>query len=372
MITSQMEVTTSKRKQNIRSFVNYVNRKLSSYFVKSKKDSDLAVMNVICRDKKKVGAGVQGTIYKCQGDQRKDIAVKVTPLTKYQTRLQNKIFSTRALKQEPFIELAAVTLINQLVLQNVCPNFVLNYYYEVVQHCDKKKGRDTGHCTFQYNEFVEGGMTFEKWAETRHKNRVWFNAFFQILAALYAMEKYYNMKHSDLHAQNVLVRKITPGGYWKYVIDGFTYYVPNLGYQFLVNDFGFSWIPKHMEVTWYHKKHLKLNSFQRNVFDIAKMRYILEYTDKSTREVSEAFSSVFDFFIDNPEEFTDLRDVIEMLYTGTFVGQENCNASPHFCYTDPKHVSGSLIQTFSLNKRLRKNKIPKDLHNLLIHSDMFQ
>jgi hypothetical protein len=372
-----MEFTTTVRKNNLVKFIDRINYKIDKLNKKlQKKDSkekgkisELA-KDIVCTDKKLVGKGVQGTIYLCKFEKKdpikKGVAVKQTVLTKYQKRFLRDIFQPKALKQEPFIELAAVTLINQLVFNNVCPNFILNYYYEI----DKKCKRGDVACTIQYNEFIEKGMTFEKWAESRHNTAKWFNAFFQIFAGLYAIERYFDMTHSDLHAKNILVKKVKPGGYWKYTIESYTYYVPNLGYQFLINDFGFSWIANKLEIPWYHKRHLALTSTERKVYDIEKLRYILEYADnRSTKEVYNTFNVVFDYFINEPENFEGVRDILELLYSGTYIGLE-CQDKKHFCYTNKKFVSGDLIQSYSFNKKLKLKKFPKGLHDILSNMNM--
>ncbi len=61
------------------------------------------------------------------------------------------------------------------------------------------------------------------------------------------MRKYFNMYHNDLHYGNVLFRKIKPGGYIKYIIEGQPIIVPNIGYIMILWDFGRSFIPGKIE-----------------------------------------------------------------------------------------------------------------------------
>lgn len=95
-----------------------------------------------------------------------------------------------------------------------------------------------------YNEWIPGIELFDTFCQNENVSiEVWFNAYFQILAAIHVMQDTLGMAHADLHSDNILVAKIPKGGHWKYQIDGVDYYVPNLGYQFLINDFGHAWIP---------------------------------------------------------------------------------------------------------------------------------
>ena len=51
------------------------------------------------------------------------------------------------------------------------------------------------------------------------------------------------MRHNDLHWGNVLVFEVRPGGCWEYKIDDTRYYVPNLGFVFVLWDFGRAHVP---------------------------------------------------------------------------------------------------------------------------------
>lgn len=71
---------------------------------------------------------------------------------------------------------------------------------------------------------------------------------FQIVAGLYAMKKYYNMRHFDLHWGNVLIHKLPhTDGVLKYHIDGVDYYVPTYGRLYVIWDFGRVIVPGKMQ-----------------------------------------------------------------------------------------------------------------------------
>ena len=72
-----------------------------------------------------------------------------------------------------------------------------------------------------------------------HSNSEWENIFFQIFAALYTLEKNnIAIKNFSLE-KNVFIKDIPVYGqakkYWKYIIDGIEYYVPNYGFLVLID-----------------------------------------------------------------------------------------------------------------------------------------
>ena len=86
---------------------------------------------------------------------------------------------------------------------------------------------------------------------------LWINAYLQIFSALYALQKYFDISHHDLHWGNVLVHEIPAGGFWRYTIDGKVYDVPNLGFLFTLWDFGYARIPGKVDITkwnWYYEE----------------------------------------------------------------------------------------------------------------------
>jgi len=198
---------------------------------------------------KLLGEGVQGKVFQfCTNSNKICIAIKKMYLDKKTSKYVKNIHAPRALLHEEFIELAANQLTNQLVLQKVSPHFPLNYAYEF-------KNR-TGVCddsypykSYYYNEFISNSQTLNEWIKTNRSSTLWYNGFFQITVAIYALHKYFNMYHLDLHTFNVLVKKIKKGGYWSYTINNKVYKLPNLGYQFYIADLGVAWIPNKI-IPW--------------------------------------------------------------------------------------------------------------------------
>lgn len=179
-----------------------------------------------------------------------------------------------ASKYEIWVELTAMTLANSLVLQGICPNLPLLFHWFVCDHCNFsnqvlldrpykygskykndifsiKKAQKSfkelkdpeilNPCAIILNELAQSDLT--QWCKNRTlKLEELESMIFQIIAGLYSLRKYYNMRHNDLHSGNILVHKLPQqhedNGVFKYTIDGIDYYVPHYGWLFVIWDFG--------------------------------------------------------------------------------------------------------------------------------------
>jgi hypothetical protein len=63
------------------------------------------------------------------------------------------------------------------------------------------------------------------------------NAFIQIILSIYTLHML-GYSHNDAHSRNFFYRKINPGGYIYYKINDQDYYLENLGYIWIIADFG--------------------------------------------------------------------------------------------------------------------------------------
>lgn len=188
-----------------------------------------------------IGQGEQGKVYKYCNDTN-CIAVKKFYIKEAASKYLDNPFNKNALKYNYYIELVSNRLINRLVLENICPHFLLNYghdYSERYGICDDKYPYNFYH----YNEFLENN---ELWCDFIKKNIVikdYYILYFQIFYSLYVLEKYFNLYHLDLFPTNILIKKIKKGGYWKYIIDDKIYYLENRGFIIYIIDFGHAWRP---------------------------------------------------------------------------------------------------------------------------------
>lgn len=90
---------------------------------------------------------------------------------------------------------------------------------------------------FIFNELADGDLY------SIIKNRdlplhIAINAFLQIFMAVMFFNKYVQAFHRDSHAGNFLYHKIKPGGYFHYRINETDYFIENIGYLWVIWDFG--------------------------------------------------------------------------------------------------------------------------------------
>ena len=316
-------------------------KKLFKHF-KDKKD-------ILVKDKV-LGEGFQGKVYryfkKHKGESEDDngMAIKKMYLDKTESKYVDNIFSTKALAHGPFLEIASNQLTNELVLQKICPNFMLNYHYEFIERegiCSDLYPQSS----FFYNEFINNAETYTDWVSRPHSEQLWYNAYFQISSGIYALQKYFNMTHLDLHSDNVLVKKVKKGGYWKYIINNREYIVPNLGYVFYICDFGHAWIPSEFQ-SWYMAQKYK-NKKIHKAFDISQLFY-------STLDFSESpkhFKKHIKQIIKTLTKDEKFEEIIEDVW-----GERYHKKRP-----------GKLLNTFNLNTKIKSKNIPKKLRHLVLH-----
>ena len=123
--------------------------------------------------KKFIASGAQGSVYKyCLVDNKDNSQICINLIGKKsyidykEAKFVNDTFNEKALKINSFIEYAAMRLTNQLVLQNICPHFVLNYSREIKE----RRGACVDEYPYKqllYNEFVDG-ISYDQWIRSEH------------------------------------------------------------------------------------------------------------------------------------------------------------------------------------------------------------
>lgn len=400
------DYTTERRKGNLVKFINFL-------------DTTDTVPIADSFRLKRIAEGVEGEVFKATKKDDKEfptivikrvdlIAIKhskainrftlaATPDALYELFESKKVFNNNGL-----IELIGCTLVNQLILQKICPNYSMNYYWDVEdtrKHEDTREDKRIKHLN-TYNEYVDGG-DFESWAERHDEPTLWFNALFQIMAGLSAMKRYYNMLHTDFHTKNILIKKVKPGGYWRYTIDEKDYYLPNLGYVFLIHDFGFAWIPRKMKVDWYYKKYLRyVNKNGLNFYDMESFLDVVlndeEFlTPKSFKKIvrsvfkkeeTEYIYSKRYYYQEHVEDDMNRYEYKRILREypkidndykglGTTIADKiyelfyksHGKNNTYFNYGDRAYHTrkGALIESYSLDIDLDKSKLPENFRKLV-------
>ena len=287
-----------------------------------------------------VGRGGQGAVYKyC--NKKMCIAVKKSYLDNEESEFIKTPYSKNALKEGHFIEMAVSKLMNQIILQNISPHFVLSFmndYKERDGICNEKYP----YAGYHYIQYIDNSITWDKWVSKKHPIEHWYNAYFQIMVGLYAMNKYFNMKHLDLHPENILVQKIQPKGYWEYIINNEHYHVPNLGFRIYIIDYGHAWVP-HVFESWFIRSRYKSNRVKRS-FDINKLFNITKSYSQSPKEFKE-----------------DIKQLIKRLKYDSF---------SKILLFFKKYYSNNRykkkLDTFTIGKKLITTSIPRQLKKTVV------
>ena len=242
--------------------------------------------------------------YKCKSNNLL-LSTKKIPLTNIQKSSFNlyKDHEMIMLNTDVFVELTSMKLC-KFILSNsttICPNLPLYYYYFMCNNCDyknpeiiQKKQNDINNINKQFynyndilqflqiqntdviddtlvetikslidiktiqrmhnnslsnscilltNEYANEG-DLKSWLDKKNRSeREWHVMYFQVFAGLYTLQKHFDLTHNDLHWGNILVQKISPGGFLYYKINETYFKIPNIGYLFTLWDFGYARIP---------------------------------------------------------------------------------------------------------------------------------
>jgi hypothetical protein len=285
------------------------------------------------------------------GETRKAEIIAIKKMTLSKSDLNGKPFSTRHFKTggSGWIEVAAYIICSALVIAGVTQNLPITFRYYSCPNCtfeNKTIGLDKGHCIITINELGDGDL---KMFLKPDKIHIWneelaVNCVFQIFAGLYSLKKIFNMTHNDLHWGNVLVHKIKPGGYWEYIIDGYSFCVPNLGYVFVIWDFGMIHIPGKIK----GRSEFLSNADRpvRGETDIGRIVYIL-YDELKKKKVMKK-NELLEYIV---RYESNLEDLVKMF-------------TLDFGIATPK---GNKISTFNLDidERGIKAVLPRQLQHLI-------
>ncbi len=246
-------------------------------------------------------------------------------------------------------ELAAYMLGTILVMAKICNNLPLTYKYTLCQSCrfvnKELKGNPVKPCIIVLNEFAEGDLKHYLGQPHRWSLPLITNCVFQVAAGLYAFEKYFRgMTHNDLHYGNVLVHEIKPGGYWLYKIDGKRYYVPNLGYVFVLWDFGMVHIPGYVQGM----------PLENNETDIGQISYLI---NDSLKTLVKGTDSIIHDLVRLEGQIT-LKEIIEHMFT------------PY----RTKPTSAAMLDEFNMDTSIEslREAVPSHLQQFLTSSNKFR
>jgi hypothetical protein len=208
------------------------------------------------KNKKKIGTSSKyGDVYRVTVPVKKqniNISIKLVPLS-YKDRIN--MFDTR---YPVWREWKSLDLLSRLVKKQICPNLPILYDKFLCNYCtyENEQLDPSGKmCLLLLSELSDKDL--RQWIIDKSKEDItesvrieeWYNCYFQILVAIYAIQKYYQLAHRDLHWGNILFNNTIKQGYWIYQIDNIKYYLPNAGFVVKLWDFGKSLSITHFKYT---------------------------------------------------------------------------------------------------------------------------
>jgi hypothetical protein len=350
----------SSPKKNEKKLDEFKNYKLNDRRELYKKVKNDIKKNQDMKVQKQIGKGVYGVVFRADINNN-IVAVKKQYLTKenyksYEKYLtnpfdKNVLVDYKDKGNELFVDLAASRLLGELVIQNICPHFVLNYGYS---------SKDD--YMVMVNEYIENFQEIKHWEKSNHTSLEWSSVFFQILVGLFAMKDFYNMTHNDLHYSNILVQKIPKieGGYFEYKIDGVKYYLPSVGWRVYINDYGLAYVKNKLEIKWYHfkKSYIKEQLISNDILRILDS-LMFSKTPKTFRKV----------VLDTIKKYNDYNNPLSNLkilfgnFSRGFFTKDECEFGTiekdlHLCF-DIKPDNGKVIEKYDMDQRLDTSNIPK-------------
>jgi hypothetical protein len=249
---SYISFLRNKKKNNLSDRIKYYN--ILHKYIKSIKGTNC--FNIIIKNnQKEYSIGDKIIIDKRIGD---DSKYGITFISHYKksSNLQLEKYLIFATKLTDFNrkgninEYKILKYLTKLNIDEVCPHFPIGYGKLV---CDKvpddlkttikKKRRqilgselyNKSHI-FIFNELADGSLKQLKNKQMPYE--IIDNALEQCIISIIFFNKYVNAYHNDCHYGNFLYHLIEPGGYFHYNIYGTDYYIENIGYLWVIWDYG--------------------------------------------------------------------------------------------------------------------------------------
>ena len=251
-------------------------------------------------------------------------------------------------------ELKILKVLTKLSKKRVLPHLPIIYNYYVCNSCkyenpNLKKTTDKI-CLLVLSEYNK--YDFRTWliyiSEKNYDNntlsQIWYNCIFQLISTLYLLYKQFKLVHLDLHWGNILVQTHKSGGYRTYIIDGISYYIPNMGFTLKLWDFGKSKsknlfkedssvpINPTLDIirfsniyTWISKSTSIIN---KNIIPVNIVSFFQELKKNSSDDLSSIIYKNMSLYMhnklgekvpDNIKQYLEEIDYVENLYLGEIV-----------------------------------------------------
>ena len=213
-----------------------------------------------------------------------DLVIKKTKtvndeIIKYSKAKIDRLFLAQTLSSSHLLnEIIIGQIVSQFVLSGMCQNFSLMYYWDTAPYSNK---------LYTFTEYYDCKTLSNFSTQTPLE---WDSILFQLyFAVLFLNES--GIVHGDLHLDNVLLKCVEPGGYWKYVVRDTVYYIPNYGKIPLIHDFGFSWVPGKMKPTQYEHEYITTQGLK--YFDVSDFTHTLFKRGMLPRDLQSRLRQAF-------------------------------------------------------------------------------
>jgi len=194
-------------------------------------------------------------------------------------------------------EIKLVEFLSDITLKDKNPHFLLSYKYFV---CDNKNKElytslpvliKSSAYFICINELVSGNLKDIIYSTTGTPE-VLLNAYQQILLSILSFHYFTNgIYHNDCHYKNFLFYTIKPGGYFHYKIFGKDIYIENIGFIWMIWDYGL------IETTPYYKNqrlddYMRITEILFEELNKNEFRYVREIV-KEVVKYSKNYKQVF-------------------------------------------------------------------------------
>lgn len=181
-----------------------------------------------------VGQGCYGNVSKTTF-KGLDIAVKTSKIKKEGSKIPYDLFCTSW--HEVYI---MDKILKPLIVSGKSRNLPLLHETFTCKKCNIKLNGESISCPCITTivELADGDL--KKYLSEPKSEPELLSCLFQVMAGIYSFQNFGQIMNFDIKKENILYYNIESGGYFYYEIMGKSYYVPNFGKLFIVNDFGVS------------------------------------------------------------------------------------------------------------------------------------
>jgi serine/threonine protein kinase len=280
----KMEIYHRREKYHtLRELLKYITTNVYDVCVKGATDFNKKLDEI-----NEIGRGSLGRVYLASINEQKFV-VKETKVQKYEwERIKNNKIYNEILPSNSYVEeYRIMEFLSEHVVNGGFPNFLLSYKAAVCETCSDTYGYYSNSC---FMAFMEPAMcNFREFMETSDGIAMFSNInalysiIYQLLLGMCVLHFKYGISHRDLHYLNILVLKVEPGGYFRYVMDGKEYFVENHGYLFCLHDFGTSRIlnPDYSSGDFYGTRDVLVN--QDGKLEPINFPFTIDINDNITR-----------------------------------------------------------------------------------------